>query len=73
MDDQGKQSVEPSQHDQFARMSDEPPPGLMQEIVGLIAHNKKWWLVPLFIALTLVATIIFLGSTPAAPFIYTLF
>ncbi len=73
MDEQGKQSVDPSQHERFARMSDEPPPRLMVEIVGLIAHNKKWWLVPLFIALTLVGTIIFLGSTPAAPFIYTLF
>lgn len=73
MKDKSRQSEEPSQRDEFARLSEQPGPGLLQEIAGLILHNKKWWLVPLILALMLVGAIIFLGSTPAAPFIYTLF
>ena len=74
MDDDRKQErTDHSSGDEFARLSDQPAPSLLQEIVGLISHNKKWWLIPLVVTLMPVAAMIFLGSTPAAPFIYTLF
>ena len=65
-------------------MADEPQSSFEQEAeresVGLLAeyrdfllHNKKWWLIPIIVALLLVGVLVILGSTAAAPFIYTLF
>ena len=48
-------------------------PGLVRDIVGFLVQNKKWWLLPIFIALGLVGVLLIFGSTSAAPFIYTLF
>lgn len=47
--------------------------GLLRELYGFLMESKKWWLVPLLIAFALVAALLFLGGTGAAPFIYTLF
>ena len=47
--------------------------GLALEIVDFLMQNKKWWLLPIFIVLGLVGGLLMLGSTAAAPFIYTLF
>lgn len=47
--------------------------GLLREFYGFLMESKKWWLVPLLIAFALVAALVFLGGTGAAPFIYTLF
>lgn len=47
--------------------------GLLHEFYGFLMESKKWWLVPLLIAFALVAALVFLGGTGAAPFIYTLF
>jgi len=46
---------------------------LVGEFFQLLKHNKKYWLVPLLLALLGLGTLIILGSTAAAPFIYTLF
>ena len=48
-------------------------PGLIRDIVGFLMQNKKWWLLPIFIALGLFGVLLVFGSTGAAPFIYTLF
>ncbi len=47
--------------------------GLLAEFLSFLAHNKKWWLLPIVLFLFLVGILIFLSSTAAAPFIYTLF
>lgn len=47
--------------------------GFIQEIVELLKHNKKYWMIPIFIILLLFGAILILGATSAAPFIYTLF
>ena len=47
--------------------------GLVKEFVHFLKHNKKWWLTPIIIVLLLVGGLAVLGSTAAAPFIYTLF
>jgi len=36
-------------------------------------QNKKWWLVPVVLVILAVGALIILGSTSAAPFVYTLF
>jgi hypothetical protein len=47
--------------------------GLVGELWSFMKHNKKWWLGPIIVMLLLVAALVFLSGTAAAPFIYTLF
>ena len=47
--------------------------GLVGEFLAFLAHNKKWWLLPILVILGLVTVLAVLGGTGAAPFIYTLF
>jgi hypothetical protein len=58
---------------EFEKASQEKQVGLVREIVDLLKHNKKWWLAPILIVLALIGVLLILGSTGAAPFIYTLF
>jgi hypothetical protein len=46
---------------------------LASEFWAFLAQNKKWWLAPIVIVMLLLGVLIFLSSTAAAPFIYTLF
>jgi hypothetical protein len=46
---------------------------LLGEVFAMIKQNKKYWLVPVMIVLLLLGIFITLGSSVAAPFIYTLF
>ncbi len=59
--------------DDFAKLADQRSPGLVREFFDFLRTNKKWWLTPIILALLLVALLVILGSTAAAPFIYTLF
>ena len=47
--------------------------GLLSEFLSFLAHNKKWWMLPILIVLLLLGVLIFLSNTAAAPFIYNLF
>ncbi len=57
----------------FADQAEQSSPGIIGEFVDFLRYNKKWWLTPILLVLLLVGTLIVLGSTAAAPFIYTLF
>lgn len=60
--------------DEFSKAAQEKRGGLFGEIIGWLGANKKWWLLPIVIVMTLLgALIIFGASTGATPFIYTLF
>jgi hypothetical protein len=48
-------------------------PGLVRELWRLLRETKKWWLTPVVLALLLLGLFAMLGSSAAAPFIYTLF
>ena len=48
-------------------------PGFMRDLVMFIRDNKKWYLIPVVVSILLLGILIALGSTGAAPFIYTLF
>jgi len=55
---------------------DAPPEenlSIVQEFMLFLGENKKWWLIPMIVMVVLLGVLIFLGSSPAAPFIYTLF
>lgn len=46
----------------------------LKDIVGLVRERKKWWLVPIILALLAIgALIVFTSGSAVAPFIYTLF
>jgi len=47
--------------------------GFFGELWGFMKHNKKWWLLPLIMALVILGLLIVLSGTCLAPFIYTLF
>ena len=59
--------------DDFVRAAARRQSGVVGELAGFLAHNKKWWLAPIIILLVIVGVFIILGATGAAPFIYTLF
>ena len=46
---------------------------LLRDLVLFITHNKKWYLIPVVVAILLMGVLIILGGTGAAPFVYTLF
>ncbi len=62
-----------SEAEEFARQAEEASTGLLRESFDFLRHNKKWWLTPIVVVLLLVSVFLFMASTGAAPFIYTLF
>jgi hypothetical protein len=47
--------------------------GLISEFFGFMRENAKWWLLPFLFVFGLLGVALILGSTGAAPFIYTMF
>jgi hypothetical protein len=67
-------SQNPDNAGEFARTAaNDKAPGLLADVWDLLKHNKKWWLTPIVLALLLIGVLVALGSTAAAPFVYTLF
>jgi hypothetical protein len=60
-------------HDSFSKTATEARPSIVTELWLFVRHNKKWWLGPIIVVLLAFGLLILLGSTAAAPFIYTLF
>ncbi len=59
--------------DDFARLASERQPGIVEEYWQFLRQNRNWWLIPVLLVLLLLGTLIFVGGTAAAPFLYTLF
>ena len=55
------------------QLADEKDPGIVAEFVDFLKNHKKWWLTPIILVLVLLGVLLVLGSSGAAPFIYTLF
>jgi hypothetical protein len=70
---EAQDSRPPGPQSEFERAGTEEQLSLVQEFLLFIVQNKKWWLTPILLALALVGLLVVLGSTGAAPFIYTLF
>ena len=58
---------------EFEKSGDEKKQSLFAEFAGMMKQNKKYWLIPLVVILLLFGVLVILGSSAAAPFIYTLF
>jgi hypothetical protein len=59
----------------FEKAAQTKPPGLWRELFALLRQNKKWWLLPILIALLIFGVLIAVATIApgAAPFIYSLF
>lgn len=64
---------EDSKPSEFERLAQGERAGFFGEFWDFLKHNKKWWLTPIILVLGLVGLLVVLGSSGAAPFIYTLF
>jgi hypothetical protein len=64
---------QPPDESSFERQAAESQSGLIAEFIAFLRANKKWWLLPLLLALGAIGLIAVLGGSAAAPFIYTLF
>jgi hypothetical protein len=62
-----------TESDEFLAESQRRRQGIMKELGSYLAHNKKWWLLPILIVLFLFGLLLALGGTAAGPFIYPLF
>ena len=57
----------------FQELAKQKRPNLIVEFYCLLKQNKKWWLAPILLVLLLLGVLVFLSSTPLAPFIYSIF
>lgn len=57
----------------FTRQVEGKSPNMAAEFLGMLRHNRKWWLTPLVLAAVLLGAFMLLFGTPLSPLIYTLF
>jgi hypothetical protein len=62
----------PGSANDFQRQAEQGSASLLGELVGFLRENKKWWLIPIVLAVLVIGVLVFLGGTAVAPFIYTL-
>lgn len=55
------------------QLSEQQAPGVLRELWSFFWHRKKWWLMPVVLAILMLGVLMFLSGTAAAPFIYTFF
>lgn len=63
----------PEQAERFRQELQKQRSGLLRELWAFVRHNKKWWLLPILVALALLGVLAVLSASSAAPFIYPLF
>ena len=59
--------------DSFEQEFSQGRTSLVGEFWYFLKENKKWWLIPIIVALGFLGALVILGGSGAAPFIYTLF
>ena len=57
----------------FIKQGQMKPASFLGDFFYFLKNNKKWWMLPLIALLLGYGLLVLLGSTGAAPFIYTLF
>jgi hypothetical protein len=67
------QPSESKQKNQFEAAAKAARSTLVGEFMSFVRDNQKWVLLPLLVVLLLALGLVLLGSTGAAPFIYTVF
>ena len=49
------------------------PRGFCRELWDFVRHSRKWWMIPILLALLMLGILALVSATGAAPFIYSLF
>ena len=57
----------------FAALAKGNRQGLFSEFFAFLKHNKKWWLLPLFILIGVLGVLVFMAGAGVGPFLYPLF
>lgn len=57
----------------FAAQAEESSPGIVREFLQFLGENQKWWLIPILVAVGLIALLVAMSSSAVAPLIYPLF
>lgn len=73
MTDPQKSESSPKPGSDFVQQADEASPGIMLEFVQFLSENKKWWLIPILVAVGLIASLAAFCASPLAPLIYPIF
>jgi hypothetical protein len=60
-------------HSAFEAAAHERRTSTLGEFIVFLKQNKKWWLIPILVAISILALLSYFAGTGAAPFIYTLF
>ncbi len=63
------------ERDEFLQEAGEARVGLLAEFWDFLKHNKKWWLIPILVAIIAIGALALMSSSGGAlaPFIYPLF
>ena len=64
---------DPKPTNEFEQAGQQKQAGIVQEFIAFLGENKKFWMIPLLLALLAIGALLILSGTAAAPFIYTLF
>ncbi len=73
--DESPEQPRSDDRDAFLREAGEKRVGLLTEFWDFLKHNKKWWLIPILVAMLGLAALALLSSSSGAlaPFVYPLF
>jgi hypothetical protein len=58
---------------EFENLVNSKGSSLVQDLFAMIVKEKKWWMFPIVLSILLIAVVVVLTQSVAAPFIYTLF
>lgn len=73
MPDESSPKDERDPKQSFDSIAEGSDPGIAREFIWFLRYNKKWWLTPIIVVMLLLVALAFVTTSPAAPFIYTLF
>ena len=59
--------------EEFLAKSQEKRPSLAAEVLQFVSETRKWWLLPLILALAILGALAAFGTSTAGPFVYTFF
>lgn len=62
-----------SKFEQQAELARESTPGPFSEFLYMLNRTRKWWMVPIILALLTVGALLVVSSTTLAPLIYAVF
>jgi hypothetical protein len=61
---------DPAEQQDLRQLVESRQTGVLAEFWMFLKYNKKWWLLPLLIALLLLGLLVILSGSGLAPFIY---